>query len=55
MKVLAGDIGGTKTTLAIFEVNGTQLESLAEEKYPSQEHDSLSEIVKYLYMFRGRL
>ena len=47
MKVLAGDIGGTNTTLAIFEINGTQLESLAEEKYPSQEHDSLSEIVKY--------
>lgn len=46
MKVLAGDIGGTKTTLAIFEVNGTQLESLAEEKYPSQEHGSLSEIVQ---------
>ena len=32
MKVLAGDIGGTKTTLAIFEVNGTQLESLADGK-----------------------
>ncbi|MCD6598136.1 MAG: glucokinase [Bacteroidales bacterium] len=46
MKVLAGDIGGTKTTLAIFEVNGTQLESLAEEKYSSQEHGSLSEIVQ---------
>ena len=46
MKILAGDIGGTKTTLAIFEVNGTKLVSLAEEKYPSQEHASLTEIVQ---------
>ncbi len=46
MKVLAGDIGGTKTSLAIFEVNGTKLESLAEEKYPSGEYSSLDEIVE---------
>ena len=46
MKVLAGDIGGTKTTLAIFEVNGTRIKSLVEEKYPSKEHASLNEIVK---------
>ncbi len=45
MKVLAGDIGGTKTYLAIFEVSGTKLESLAEEKYPSSEYGSLDEIV----------
>ena len=46
MKVLAGDIGGTKTTLAIFEVHGTRIKSLIEEKYPSKEHASLNEIVK---------
>ena len=46
MKVLAGDIGGTKTTLAIFEVNGTRIKSLVEEKYPSKEHASLNEIVQ---------
>ncbi|MEA3419910.1 MAG: glucokinase, partial [Campylobacterota bacterium] len=46
MKVLAGDIGGTKTSLAIFEVNGTRLESLAEEKYPSDAYGSLAEIVQ---------
>ena len=46
MKVLAGDIGGTKTTLAIFEVEGTQLEVLSLEKYPSQQYGSLDEIVR---------
>ena len=46
MEVLAGDIGGTKTSLAIFEVNGTKLESLAEERYPSGEYGSLDEIVE---------
>ena len=46
MKVLAGDIGGTKTDLAVFEVNGTKLESLAEEKYPSGDYASLDAIVE---------
>jgi len=46
MKVLAGDIGGTKTSLAIFEVDGTRLEVLAQEKYPSHQYGSLDEIVK---------
>ena len=46
IKVLAGDIGGTKTSLAIFEVDGARLEMLAEEKYPSHQYDSLDEIVK---------
>lgn len=43
--VLAGDIGGTKTRLALFNAEGTQLESLAEHTYPSQEHASLDEII----------
>ncbi len=32
--------------MAIFEVNGTKLESLAEKKYPSGNYSSLDEIVK---------
>lgn len=39
--ILAGDIGGTKTHLALFE-NG---KIVAEEKFASQEHKGLSEIV----------
>ncbi len=46
MRVLAGDVGGTKTSLAIFEVDGTRLEVLALEKYPSQQYGSLDEIVR---------
>lgn len=32
MKVLCGDIGGTNTRLALFEVTGTVLEILEDEK-----------------------
>ncbi len=46
MKILAGDIGGTKTSLAIFEVNGTKLTSIKEEKYLSAEYSSLYKIVE---------
>ena len=44
--VLAGDIGGTKTRLAIFNVTGLQLETLAEHSYPSQQYASLSAIIE---------
>ena len=43
--VLAGDVGGTKTRLAIFEVAGTQLETLAECSYPSQEYSALEDLI----------
>jgi glucokinase len=46
MKVLAGDVGGTKTSLAIFEVEGSKFEILGMEKYPSQDYGSLDEIVR---------
>jgi glucokinase len=44
--VLAGDIGGTKTSLAIIEVEGAQLEVLAQEHYPSTEYASLDDVVR---------
>jgi glucokinase len=43
--VLAGDIGGTKTRMAVFEVRGTQLETLAEHSYPSQEYAALEDVI----------
>jgi len=49
MKVLAGDIGGTNTRLALFEVTdgaSSRPETLAEHVYPSGEHASLEEIVR---------
>ena len=45
MRVLAGDVGGTKTSLAIFEVEGARLETLALKVYPSRQYESLDEIV----------
>jgi len=45
MKVLCGDIGGTNTRLALFEVAGTVLEILEEETYKSRESPSLEIIV----------
>jgi glucokinase len=44
MQVLAGDIGGTKTRLAIFETDGSALETLREETFPSRAYDGLEQI-----------
>ena len=46
MRVLAGDVGGTKTRLAVFEVEGIRLETLLERSYPSGEYGSLDAIVR---------
>ena len=46
MRVLAGDVGGTKTRLAVFEVEGVRLETLFERSYPSSEYGSLDAIVR---------
>lgn len=43
--ILAGDIGGTHTRIAIFEESGNALKMLLERVYPSREHKSLDEIV----------
>jgi glucokinase len=46
VRVLAGDIGGTKTRLAVFDVTGTRLVTVAERTFQSREHASLDEIVR---------
>jgi len=46
VRVLAGDIGGTKTRLAVFDVEGTRLDTLCEASYPSGEYASLDAIVR---------
>ncbi len=45
MLVLAGDIGGTSTRLAYFDVTGDTLTSLAEKTFPSREAASLEDVV----------
>ena len=43
--ILAGDIGGTKTNLGIFEVQQGKLTKVQDKRYPSREHAGLEEIV----------
>ena len=43
--ILAGDIGGTKTNLGIFDVQDGKLTKVAGKRYPSREHKGLEEIV----------
>jgi len=45
--ILAGDIGGTKVNLALFEVVGQQMRQRILSKYHSREHASLEEIVRH--------
>ena len=42
---LAGDIGGTKTVLALFEEAGEELRLLRDGTFPSQTYASLEEIL----------
>jgi glucokinase len=44
-RILAGDIGGTTTRLAVLAVSGRQLEMLATTSYPSQQFATLNEII----------
>lgn len=43
--ILAGDIGGTNTRIALFNHDGGRLKIERERVYPSREHKSLDEIV----------
>lgn len=45
MKVLAGDVGGTKTHLAVFEVESERLETVCERTYRSGDYASLDAII----------
>jgi glucokinase len=46
LRVLSGDIGGTKTRLAIFDVAGSKLQSVAERTYPSGDFATLDDIIE---------
>jgi len=46
VKIIAGDIGGTSTRLAWFEVAGDALQKRAEERFPSAEYSGLEAIVR---------
>lgn len=44
--ILAGDIGGTKTDLALFQPEGKKLIEVRQETYPSKEFTSLDDMVR---------
>lgn len=45
--IIAGDIGGTKTNVALFEANGSEVGSVVrQQKFPSGGYDSLEAILK---------
>ncbi len=43
--ILAGDIGGTKTVLALFEPDGGELKPVREATFPSRSHATFEEIL----------
>ncbi len=44
--ILAGDIGGTKTILALYEKDGNALHLVKEEEYPSSSEESLESLLE---------
>ena len=44
--ILAGDIGGTSTRLALFDVAEGALRAVVQERYPSRNYPGLSELVR---------
>lgn len=43
--ILAGDVGGTKVHLALYDFTGGQLHPLRDEKFPAHQFGSLDEVV----------
>jgi glucokinase len=44
--ILAGDIGGTKTDIALFQPEGTELIEIRRETFPSRKFNSLDDIIE---------
>ena len=44
--ILAGDIGGTKTLIALFDWKTGRVEPIFQESYPSREYGALEDIVR---------
>ena len=44
--ILAGDIGGTKTNMAFFQIQEGRLVSLVEAQYVSREYASFDDLAK---------
>ena len=44
--ILAGDIGGTKTALALYDVAGDHLQPVRDARFPSRDHATFREILQ---------
>ncbi len=51
--ILAGDVGGTKTLIGLFEQEGGRLRSVREETFPSQDFGALEEILQRFFEKEG--
>ena len=45
-QILAADVGGTKTALALFEMKGGDLSMVTEDVYPSKQFSSMAEAIR---------
>src|ERR1700754_4276961 len=43
--ILAGDVGGTKVHLALYDFTGGQLHPIRDQKFPAHQYTSLDEVV----------
>ncbi len=55
MRVLAGDIGGTNSRLAVCDVAGGRVTAVAENVYPSASFASLTEVVRTFLSGQGEI
>ena len=52
--ILAGDIGGTKCNLALFEVQAKSRRKIAEHRYESREFPTFDEVITKFLSIPGR-
>lgn len=52
--ILAGDIGGTKSNMGLFDVANGKLVKVAHKRYPSAEHSSLDDIAEDFVQTNGK-
>lgn len=47
--VLAADVGGTKTELALFQIEKGKLVSIKNQRYPTSDHDSVVKAIRHFH------
>ena len=51
--ILAGDIGGTKSNLALYSIQGDELQSIFEKSFPSKDYPALEPLVQEFISDKG--